>query len=87
MFHVLEHIEKPIDFLKNLKQLLNENGKIYIEVPNVDDVMIFRCRPFIEHCVKAHLLIIMKKGLNTFLTFMYRPSNYRVQTDTAVQSF
>ena len=66
LFHVIEHIEKPMDFLENLKQLLNENGKIYIEVPNVDDVMVktFKCRPFIEHYYKkAHIFNFNEKGL------------------------
>jgi len=38
MFHVLEHIVDPIQFLIDLKPLLKEKGKIYIEVPNVDDI-------------------------------------------------
>jgi 2-polyprenyl-3-methyl-5-hydroxy-6-metoxy-1,4-benzoquinol methylase len=40
MFHVLEHIANPIQFLINLKPLLKVNGKMYIEVPNVDDILI-----------------------------------------------
>ena len=81
MFHVLEHIEKPIDFLKNLKQLLNENGKIYIEVPNVDDVMLktFRCRPFIEHYYKkAHIFNYNEKGLE-YIFDNCNFSNYKIR--------
>jgi 2-polyprenyl-3-methyl-5-hydroxy-6-metoxy-1,4-benzoquinol methylase len=40
MFHVLEHIHDPKGFLINLKRLLKRNGKLYIEVPNVKDVLI-----------------------------------------------
>jgi 2-polyprenyl-3-methyl-5-hydroxy-6-metoxy-1,4-benzoquinol methylase len=40
MFHVLEHIYDPKGFLINLKRLLKRNGKLYIEVPNVKDVLI-----------------------------------------------
>jgi 2-polyprenyl-3-methyl-5-hydroxy-6-metoxy-1,4-benzoquinol methylase len=40
MFHVLEHIHNPKDFLINIKRLLKRNGKVYIEVPNVKDVLI-----------------------------------------------
>jgi len=40
MFHVLEHIVDPIHFLKELKKKLPENGKLIIEVPNVEDVLV-----------------------------------------------
>lgn len=33
--HVLEHLDKPIDHLKKLKNNLSENGVIYAEVPNL----------------------------------------------------
>ena len=34
--HVLEHVHDPIQFLRNLIKRLNENGLIYLEVPNID---------------------------------------------------
>jgi 2-polyprenyl-3-methyl-5-hydroxy-6-metoxy-1,4-benzoquinol methylase len=37
MFHVLEHIIDPVNFLNNIKKLLKKNGKLIIEVPNSDD--------------------------------------------------
>lgn len=40
LFHVLEHIEKPIELLKKIKQYLKPGGKIIIEVPNDDDALI-----------------------------------------------
>jgi len=40
MFHVLEHLLDPVSFLKELKNYLNEGGKIVIEVPNVDDSLV-----------------------------------------------
>jgi 2-polyprenyl-3-methyl-5-hydroxy-6-metoxy-1,4-benzoquinol methylase len=39
-FHVLEHISDSISFLKNLKKILNRNGKVIIEVPNYNDFQI-----------------------------------------------
>jgi len=39
-FHVLEHMSDSINFLKNLKKILNKKGKIIIEVPNYDDFQI-----------------------------------------------
>jgi 2-polyprenyl-3-methyl-5-hydroxy-6-metoxy-1,4-benzoquinol methylase len=38
LHHVFEHIEKPHELLENLKVFLNENGIIYIEVPNTQSL-------------------------------------------------
>jgi SAM-dependent methyltransferase len=40
VYHVLEHIEDPIRFLKDVKKKLSQSGKLIIEVPNVDDVLV-----------------------------------------------
>ena len=40
MFHVLEHINDPINFLKNVRKKLSHNGKLIIEVPNVEDILV-----------------------------------------------
>jgi SAM-dependent methyltransferase len=40
MFHVLEHIHDPIEFLKEVKNKLSPTGKLIIEVPNVDDILV-----------------------------------------------
>jgi 2-polyprenyl-3-methyl-5-hydroxy-6-metoxy-1,4-benzoquinol methylase len=36
--HVLEHIVYPADFLKEIKNFLNDDGILYIEVPSLDDI-------------------------------------------------
>jgi len=36
--HVLEHITNPADYLKQIKNLLSPQGKIYIEVPSIENV-------------------------------------------------
>ncbi len=36
--HVLEHIAKPIIFLKKLSKHLNKNGLVFIEVPSIDNI-------------------------------------------------
>uniref|UniRef100_A0A7C4Y2I2 Class I SAM-dependent methyltransferase n=1 Tax=candidate division WWE3 bacterium TaxID=2053526 RepID=A0A7C4Y2I2_UNCKA len=33
--HTLEHLENPIEFLRQLKNLLKDGGQMYIEVPNI----------------------------------------------------
>lgn len=40
LFQVLEHTEDPIDFLNSLKLLLKDDGKIFIEVPNLYDPLL-----------------------------------------------
>lgn len=35
--HVIEHINHPVEFLKNLSDLLAPNGKIYLEVPLIEN--------------------------------------------------
>jgi SAM-dependent methyltransferase len=40
LFHVLEHVIDPVKFLHDLSQLLLLNGKLIIEVPNVDDILL-----------------------------------------------
>lgn len=36
MSHVFEHLSRPVDFLKKLKQNLKKDGVCFIEVPNVE---------------------------------------------------
>ncbi len=39
-FHVIEHLSEPKLILKDMKNHLNENGKIIIEVPNANDALL-----------------------------------------------
>lgn len=40
MFHVLEHIDDPVQFLKEVKNKLALGGTLIVEVPNVDDILV-----------------------------------------------
>lgn len=40
MFHVLEHLPKQVEILKQLKNKLKKNGKIIIEVPHANDFLL-----------------------------------------------
>ena len=40
MFHVLEHVTDPIDFLESAKNTLKQNGTLIIEVPNLNDALL-----------------------------------------------
>lgn len=39
MFQVFEHIQQPLQLLEKCKKILKPNGTIYVEVPNIDDVL------------------------------------------------
>lgn len=39
-FQVMEHTEKPIEFLKVMRQYVKKGGTIFVEVPNINDPLI-----------------------------------------------
>lgn len=39
-FHVIEHIKEPLEILEKLSNLLEDNGKLIIEVPNANDALL-----------------------------------------------
>jgi len=39
-FHVVEHLSEPEVILRKMKKLLNDGGKIILEVPNADDALL-----------------------------------------------
>ena len=40
MFHVLEHIKDAVDYLSRLKDVLSDDGTLFIEVPNNTDILL-----------------------------------------------
>jgi len=67
-FHVLEHISDSISFLKNLKKILNKNGKVIIEVPNYNDFQIELNVAYKEwHFQRAHIHYFTPKTLKKIL--------------------
>lgn len=71
LFHVFEHLTDPVGSLKNLHKLLNENGKIIIEVPHAKDALIetFKLDSFKAFTFwSEHLILHTRKSLETFLT-------------------
>lgn len=56
LFHVLEHIIDPVEFLKKLKSMLSTNGKIIVEVPNSDDLQLMNNQKYTEfYWQRAHI--------------------------------
>ena len=68
MFHVLEHINEPIQFLKKIKLLMKKNSKLIIEVPSANDCLILqKNEKFLKHTLwSEHLILHTKKSLNKF---------------------
>jgi 2-polyprenyl-3-methyl-5-hydroxy-6-metoxy-1,4-benzoquinol methylase len=64
--HVLEHIINPIIFLEKIKNIISTDGKIIIEVPNIE-------RPFSDtnkwesYCDPGHLYYFSKNSLENLL--------------------
>jgi SAM-dependent methyltransferase len=40
LFHVLEHVPYPVEFLRSLGQFLQKGGRMVVELPNVDDALV-----------------------------------------------
>ena len=89
LFHVLEHVNDPIRFLKIIKKHLNNNGKLIIEVPNTDDILLDACKEYRDFFwQRAHLFyfnaetlkkIIQKAGFlmdNIFYVHRYSIENF-----------
>lgn len=68
LFHVLEHISKPEDFLSQIKKMLKKGGNIIIEVPNLDDHMLKICKEYNEFFwLRAHVSYFSANILNKLL--------------------
>ena len=77
--HFIEHIENPIKFLKDVKKILNKNGKLFLVTPNHDDFYmstlpknnLFKYKTFIYHAAHPYYYninsfnnILSKSGFN-----------------------
>lgn len=69
-FQVLEHIEDPVYFLENVRERLKPDGRVFIEVPNLDDPLrvlwdVPAYEKFYYH--EAHLSYFSEKSLSLLL--------------------
>jgi 2-polyprenyl-3-methyl-5-hydroxy-6-metoxy-1,4-benzoquinol methylase len=66
LFHVLEHLPDPVNMLKKLAMHLNKEGRIIIEVPNANDVLLslYNSRAFSHFTYwSPHLYLFTEKTL------------------------
>jgi SAM-dependent methyltransferase len=70
MFFLLEHVGDPIEYLKGIKKLMKKDGKLFIEVPNVEDALfsVYDIPPFRQfYFTPAHQYYYSKKTLSTII--------------------
>lgn len=70
MFHVLEHLNDPVYFLEEVRNKLKTNGKLVIEVPNVEDVLVhtYKVEPYLDfYWQPAHVFYFSKNTLSMAL--------------------
>ena len=86
MFHVLEHLPDPIEILNKLKNHLEKDGKIIIEVPNADDALLslYKSKEFSDFTYwVCHLYLYSNKTIldlfekcNLTVSFMQQIQRY-----------
>ncbi|MEQ9404478.1 MAG: class I SAM-dependent methyltransferase [Cyclobacteriaceae bacterium] len=86
LFHVYEHIITPIEFLQTLKTKLKPGGKIIIEVPHAEDMLL----TFLELDAfkkftfwSEHLILHTRKSLEAFVS----KAGLKVQSIQGVQRY
>lgn len=70
MIFILEHVRDPINFLKQVKPLLKSNGRIFILVPNIEDILIstYKINGLYEfYFTPAHQFYYSEKTLSLIL--------------------
>lgn len=56
VFHVLEHMTDPVGFLKNIKRMLATGGRLIVEVPNADELLLETSPAYNAfYWIRAHL--------------------------------
>ena len=73
--HVLEHIKNLNEFLKKVKNMLNSDGKIYVETPDADNFFISQSNKYLPEHQEAfqqfsveHINFFTKKSTNNLLS-------------------
>lgn len=86
LFHVLEHLSRPDEVLRQLSTRLTKNGRLVIEVPHARDFLIdfIDCPAFRAHTFwSEHLILHTRASLQALLEY----SGYKVQSIKGVQRY
>jgi 2-polyprenyl-3-methyl-5-hydroxy-6-metoxy-1,4-benzoquinol methylase len=82
--HVLEHMSHPVDFITSLKNHLNENGKLLISVPNLNNFFYRKNQPLSGQFHIAHIFLYSPKNLSNLITNLGFNSIYSNQKIDAI---
>lgn len=70
LFHVLEHVAEPVEYLISLAGVLDDEGLIVVEVPHARDALLMRygCEAYRRHTLwSEHLVLHTEASLRTTL--------------------
>ena len=70
LFHVLEHLSDPINILSDIKSKMSDKGKIIIEVPHANDILLnlYQSENFKNFTLwSEHLILHTRVSLRKFL--------------------
>jgi 2-polyprenyl-3-methyl-5-hydroxy-6-metoxy-1,4-benzoquinol methylase len=73
LFHVLEHLPKPLGTLKQLKNNIRSGGNIVIEVPHANDFLlsVLGCEAFKKFTLwSQHLILHTRESLRKMLAYV-----------------
>ncbi len=68
IWHVLEHVNKPELYIEKIYDLLNNHGKLIIEVPNFNSwTRVFTVKYWLSYDLKHHLFFFTQGSLSSLL--------------------
>jgi len=87
LFHVFEHLQEPREWLKEFRKKLNPGGKLVIEVPNANDVLLskYTSERFADFTYwSAHLMLYTTES---FENLIKQVGGYEITINTQVQRY
>lgn len=86
LFHVIEHIENPNNFLKEIKRVLRNEGVLIVETPNATDALLveYNSREFSNFTYWSHHPILYS---NLALCRMLELNGFQILNNSGIQRY